>query len=112
MGKRKSNIGGLARYAFEVGASSGSQPSSSFTSGPTSCPEAKAEHENDSATSTSVHGTDPLDSPRKKRQKLQTGLLGSGLERFDATGLVPFYTDASQVPEHLQKCACARLIVN
>jgi len=38
--------------------------------------------------------------PLKKRK---TGLLGPGNEAYDATGLVPFYTDASQVPFHLQK---------
>jgi trimethylguanosine synthase len=39
--------------------------------------------------------------PLKKRE---TGLLGPGNEAYDATGLVPFYTDAAQVPAHLQKC--------
>ncbi|KAF8264507.1 RNA cap guanine-N2 methyltransferase-domain-containing protein [Lactarius quietus] len=46
----------------------------------------------------------PVDSeqqpPLKKRK---TGLLGPGNEAYDATGLVPFYTDAAQVPSHLQK---------
>jgi len=36
----------------------------------------------------------------------KTGLLGPGKEAYDVTGLVPFYTDASQAPAHLQKCAC------
>lgn len=31
---------------------------------------------------------------------------GSGwISKYDASGLVPHYTEASQVPEHLQKCA-------
>jgi trimethylguanosine synthase len=36
--------------------------------------------------------------------KRKTGLLGPGNEAYDATGLVPFYTEVSQVPAHLQKC--------
>ena len=28
------------------------------------------------------------------------------VEKYDATGLVVHYADASHVPEHLQKCAC------
>jgi len=35
--------------------------------------------------------------------KRKAGLLGPGNEAYDATGLVPFYTDAAQVPTHLQK---------
>ncbi|KAI0057341.1 S-adenosyl-L-methionine-dependent methyltransferase, partial [Artomyces pyxidatus] len=38
--------------------------------------------------------------PTKKRK---TGLLGPGNELYDATGLVTYYTEASQVPDHLQK---------
>jgi hypothetical protein len=40
--------------------------------------------------------------------KRKTGLLGPGNEAYDATGLVPFYTDSSQVPAHLQKCAYSK----
>jgi len=36
-------------------------------------------------------------------EKRRTGLLGPGNEAYDATGLVPFYTEATQVPAHLQK---------
>ena len=116
MGKRKSNIGGLARYVFEAVAesssSSGPQPSSSSMSGPTDSPKTKTEHENNSTASTSTQASDSLDNRPKKKQKLQTGLLGPGLERLDATGLVPFYTDASQVPGHLQKCTFTRSFVH
>jgi len=30
-------------------------------------------------------------------------------KKYDATGLVVHYADASRVPEHLQKCACLYL---
>jgi hypothetical protein len=38
-----------------------------------------------------------------KRRKLNA-LLSKELEGYDATGLVPHYTNAKQVPAHLQKC--------
>ncbi|KAK7686294.1 hypothetical protein QCA50_010518 [Cerrena zonata] len=38
--------------------------------------------------------------PTKKRK---VGLLGEGSEAYDATGLVPHYTDPSEVPDHLRK---------
>ena len=40
--------------------------------------------------------------PPKKRKL--NALLSKELERYDATDLVPHYTSAKQVPEHLQKC--------
>ena len=52
----------------------------------------------------SQRSLDEIDTRPKKKARLQAGLLGPGLEKFDATGLVPFYTDASEVPKHLQKC--------
>ena len=48
---------------------------------------------------------DPEKQPPLKKRK--TGLLGPGNEAYDATGLVPFYTDAAQVPANLQKCTHA-----
>ena len=42
--------------------------------------------------------------PQPPPGKRVTGLLGPGNEAYDATGLVPFYTDPAQVPAHLQKC--------
>jgi trimethylguanosine synthase len=40
----------------------------------------------------------------QQKKKRKVGLLGPGYESVDATGTVPFYTDASQVPDSLQKC--------
>ncbi|TFK48368.1 S-adenosyl-L-methionine-dependent methyltransferase [Heliocybe sulcata] len=40
-------------------------------------------------------------SPSAKRRKV--GLLGPGQGRYDATGLVPFYTNEDEVPEDLRK---------
>ena len=44
-------------------------------------------------------------------KKHRTGLLGPGNEAYDATGLVPFYKDAAQVPLHLQKCTHTHAVV-
>lgn len=38
-----------------------------------------------------------------KRRKTNK-ILQPCLEKYDATGLVPFYDDYKQVPDHLKKC--------
>ncbi|KAM5534508.1 hypothetical protein V8D89_011840 [Ganoderma adspersum] len=99
MGKRRNNISGLARFVFDTAA----------VASPQSAPSPSAEATKDVDVSGArgdadrYGGSDALDTRPKKRAKLQTGLLGLGLEKYDATGLVPFYTEASQVPSHLQK---------
>ena len=45
------------------------------------------------------HKTDSEIGAEKERDTLW-------MEKYDATGLVVHYADASHVPEHLQKCAC------
>ncbi|KAI0793711.1 S-adenosyl-L-methionine-dependent methyltransferase [Fomes fomentarius] len=96
MGKRKGNIGGLARFVFEVTNSGSPQPD-----------EVPSTSETRSGPANDVLDTqknlDELDHRPTKKAKLRAGLLGPGLEKYDATGLVPCYTDASQVPNHLQK---------
>lgn len=112
MGKRKSNISGLSGLARHVFDTPGPAPSSASTSqnGHTAEPSTRdlSEAHKDDVSETQRH-SDALDTRPKKKAKLQTGLLGPGLERYDATGLVPFYTDASQVPEHLEKCTSSSL---
>lgn len=34
------------------------------------------------------------------------------VKKYDATGLVPHYSDASEVPEHLQKCKPRFLVLS
>ena len=86
MGKklRQANVSGLSRFlqAFDEPANG-----TSMIAGP-STPRPKHESESDFVAG-----------------KRKTCLLGPGNEAYDATGLVPFYTDPSQVPAHLQKCA-------
>ncbi|SRR6266446_466687 len=87
MGKklRQANVSGLSRFLQTF-----DEPSSSQTANDTSNTE-PLKREFDSET-------------RPAAGKRKTGLLGLGNEAYDATGLVPFYTDVSQVPAHLQKC--------
>src|SRR6266403_4002013 len=91
MGKklRQANVSGLSRFLQTF-----DEPSSSQTANDTSNTE-PLKREFDSET-------------RPAAGKRKTGLLGLGNEAYDATGLVPFYTDVSQVPAHLQKCTHGR----
>jgi hypothetical protein len=54
-------------------------------------------------------GDQGSDSVRQKRKK-RTGMLGEGLEDYDATGLVPFYSKTAEVPPQLKKCKHPRLL--
>jgi hypothetical protein len=49
------------------------------------------------------------DVPKAKKRK--ETFINSARSRFDASALVPRYTDASQVPDHLQKCASPNLFL-
>lgn len=75
MGKKHNNLSGLSRFVSQA-----------FEQTPL-------------PDSPSTPQTQPR--PTKKRK---TGLLGPENEPYDATDMVPFFTEASQVPEHLQKC--------
>jgi hypothetical protein len=61
-----------------------------------------------------------LDNRPSKRQKTKDSEVvpeggqetpdngaGQWVQKYDATGLVPHYTDASQLPDYLQKCVCS-----
>jgi len=96
MGKklRQANVSGLSRFlqAFDEPSLSQTTNETSMIAGPSpSTPRPKRESESDFVAG-----------------KRKMGLLGPGNEAYDATGLVPFYTDSSQVPAHLQKCAYNR----
>ena len=100
MGKRRSNISGLARFVSETAGVASPQLAPSSSSGAVA-----NDKSSESLGGNDNRGSaDVLDTRPKKRAKLQTGLLGPGLEKYDATGLVPFYTEGSQVPPRLQKC--------
>jgi trimethylguanosine synthase len=90
MGKklRQTKVSGLFQF---LEASTPSAASAASTAGPSTLRQKRKLSLVDSET-------EP--APEKRR----TGLLGPGNEAYDATGLVPFYTEATQVPAHLQKC--------
>jgi trimethylguanosine synthase len=90
---RQANVSGLSRFVQAFDEPTPSQTANvSSTAGP-STPPMKRESEDLVVSET-----------RTAAGKRKTGLLGPGNEAYDATGVVPFYTDASQVPAHLQKC--------
>ncbi|KAI0831980.1 S-adenosyl-L-methionine-dependent methyltransferase [Trametes gibbosa] len=91
MVKRKNNIGGLSRFLAEV--KQPVEPSSQSGTPSLGVASVETEHRDELA---------PESRPGKKA-KIHSGLLGEALAKYDATGLVPFYTEASQVPEQLQK---------
>lgn len=98
MGKRKAIFTGLSRFLPEA-AEPQPQPAS-LSSTPVASASSSTVVEESLAVSEEGRAS-------KKRKTNGTGLLGPGLEKYDATGLVPFYTEPSQVPAHLQKCACS-----
>lgn len=104
MGKRHSAFSGLSRFALEAfGGSQGEHVLPTKTTGEQTIASTSAEKTN--ARSASKLESQPTffrGEPVHKKRK--TGLLGPGYEKYDATGLVPYYTDASEVPEHLKKC--------
>ncbi len=102
MGKRKNNISGLSRFLAEATKLEFSAESSTVTA---STSQREVHPSGTVSAVVAEHETETRSDARPtKKVKLQAGLLGEGLEKYDATGLAPFYTEASQVPEHLQKC--------
>lgn len=93
MGKNRGAVGGLSRFlqAFKEPETPGSNAATTTTV-TTLANSALLETQEDTTDST---------RPTKKRK---VGLLGVGHERYDATTLVQFYTDPSEVPDHLKKC--------
>ena len=86
-GKSRPNLTGISRFlhAFKTDAESASSSQISDST---------------------LKGTDDDDRP-VKRQKIDPPKPlppGSVHESYDATGLVPFYTESSQVPQDLKKC--------
>jgi len=88
---RQTNVSGLTRFLQAFDEPSLSPTGSTVSVGPSTPPP--------EPTSNSVD----LETQRAAGKR-KTGLLGPGNEAYDATGLVPFYTDVAQVPAHLQKC--------
>lgn len=112
MGRKHSSISGLSRFVSDVFGSSESQnlehketPATSDNA-VSSAAAANTGQTAKLARRASERGEEgePQDPESRSVKKRKTGLLGPGLEKYDATELVPFYTHPSQVPAHLQKC--------
>ncbi|KAI0078728.1 S-adenosyl-L-methionine-dependent methyltransferase [Panus rudis PR-1116 ss-1] len=112
MGKKQTRLTGLSFFAKEMlkDSSTGSGDATGATSN-TQTPEAivgegpstsrgQAGQVRKACQIACNEDEDEDERPNKKRK---VGLLGPAHERYDATGLVPYYTDASQVPEKLRK---------
>ena len=104
MGKRKGGgLTGLSRFVLE-------SFKDDLTSPPIP-PEPAVQDSQHPAASTELSVENrPLKRRRTKGSnsisdpQTQSDEAGQWIEKYDATGLVPHYTEASQVPDHLQKC--------
>jgi hypothetical protein len=93
MGKRGSNLTGLSRYVLD--ALKQSQANTKDTS------------ENETAIRAVHEDSKPKQYNNEQRptKRRRTELPVTKRSKYDATGLVPRYKNALQVPDHLQKCA-------
>jgi hypothetical protein len=84
-GKGRTNLSGVSRFldALKADAGTSSQVSSSTVT---------------------EAGDDGRPAKKRKADVPKLLPLDSAYESHDATGLVPFYTESSQVPEDLKKC--------
>ncbi|KAH0836894.1 RNA cap guanine-N2 methyltransferase-domain-containing protein [Lanmaoa asiatica] len=91
MGKRTKNLSGLSRFARRAFQQSPALDSSSNVAESSS-----TQHHAMTIAAQANFPTNNGESPQLK-------FLGSQWRAYDATGLVPHYKTASEVPEHLQK---------
>ena len=94
--KRKGGLSGVSRFVFESMRSDPSNPKTATSS-----------------SNQNANTEPPVDRPAKRRKgndgasvlEEKQAIEVKWIEKYDSTGLVPHYTHASQVPEHLKKCA-------
>ncbi|KAI0343309.1 S-adenosyl-L-methionine-dependent methyltransferase [Trametopsis cervina] len=104
MGKRHSTFSGLSRFVAEAfGPTSQTTPSDLATKTEPQHEASQHTTKKKTRSASQLEDNDPSTSAQPLQKKRKTGLLGPGYEEYDATGLVPYYTDASEVPEHLRK---------
>ncbi|KAJ3542984.1 hypothetical protein NMY22_g3306 [Coprinellus aureogranulatus] len=100
--KRKAGISGLARFVLESFNTDTPSPSSSTeplqgTAESAPPPAKKQKLDNEISTPTLSEPVQIIDSTPESSKGVTTR------KRYDASGLVPHYEEASEVPEHLQK---------
>ncbi|KAH7910253.1 hypothetical protein BJ138DRAFT_986064, partial [Hygrophoropsis aurantiaca] len=100
MGKKRANLSGLSAFAKSVFNDSNT-PEPAKTNVP--IPESPIKP----SPNASRRKIDPNGSehkqPERPPKKVKTGILGAGRQSYDASSLVPHYSNAANVPEHLQK---------
>ncbi|KAF9458898.1 RNA cap guanine-N2 methyltransferase-domain-containing protein [Collybia nuda] len=101
MGKRKGGLTGLSRFVLEAFKNdSASQPTSDpnqpKASEPLDKPENRDENRPTKRRKTQKDGNEKTDMDDE-------AWSSQWVEKYDATGLVPHYTNASEVPDHLKK---------
>lgn len=92
-GKSRANFTGVSRFLDALKTDAGSASSSQISD------------------STLKDNDD--DGRQRKKQKTDASKLlppDSAYESYNATGLVPFYKESSQVPQDLKKCAFAHAV--
>lgn len=105
MGRKRQNLAGLSRFVSEAFGSPTTGGGQTREDGPEASP-ASASRKVSQRDSADLEVTATLEVAATKKRKI--GLLDPGHEKYDATGLVPFYTEVSEVPEHLRKCKSPR----
>lgn len=98
MVKRKGGLSGLSRFVLD--AFKQDTPSGQRVSDPVvECAEPAVDKPEDDRPVKRRKTENITDVPEEQSWQ------GKWIEKYDATGLVPHCTHASQVPEHLKKCA-------
>lgn len=102
MGKRTA-FSGLSRFVLQAFTDE-SKPSSTVESAPATVI--------NTPTQPTVDQDEIEHRPSKKRKSNKGAVISTSappasqwVQKYDATGLVEHYTDVSDVPEHLKKCA-------
>lgn len=95
--KRKGGLSGVSRFVFE---SMKSDPSNSEIANSSSNKNLELPEDRPAKRRKGNDGASVLEEKQATEVKW--------IEKYDSTGLVPHYTHASQVPEHLQKCTSVR----
>jgi hypothetical protein len=105
MGKRTGGLTGVSRFAREVFGS----PPPALKNDSTKIVESPPilEEETPSAKQGRLP-PDRISNRPTKRRKIRREKVPDSFDagKYDATGLVPHYRTASQVPDHLKKCVC------
>ena len=101
MGKRHSTFTGLSRFVLEA-FKQGEEQQGSIDPSPSTQPDKSEASIGAARKASGKHINSDEAGPSRKKRKV--GLLGPGYEKYDATGLAPYYTDASEVPDRLRKC--------